>query len=170
MYGDRFDWAYEVDSIWEGMANDLQEPVGPTVPWYVYSSADTQVDPIYDVGSYTAGRFWKPPLYLPVLSAIRSEGQRQTDERGEYIVDSLRLIVAVDAARRAGLTDVVMRPDQHTVDRVVYQSLVFSSVQVRVRGLVKADYAVVGIDMTQVKMEELVNDPQFQQYIPLDFT
>lgn len=165
-----FDWRYELRSMWKGMSRDLQQPVGQTVPWYVFDSSTTIVDPIYDVGSNaaTGGRRWKAPHPIAVMSAVKLEGQEVTNDRGLYITDVLKLVFSVEAARNAGLSDLVFAPDAHNVDRVVYEHKVFEVNQVRSRGILTADYAVIGVDLYQVSAEELVNDPDFQQYIPTD--
>jgi hypothetical protein len=149
------------------MSRDLQQPVGQTVPWYVYDGIDTQVDPVYGVGSYTSGggRKWYPPRYLAVLSAVKLEGGEVTNDRGFYVVDTLHLVFSVRAARNAGLSDLVFNPDQHDVDRVIYEDKVFEVGQLKVRGMLTADYTTVGVDLRQVKSEELVNDPNFSIYL-----
>lgn len=164
----RFDWRFELNNISEGMRDDLQHEVGQTVPWYVFDPEATEVDPIYDTGSTGVGRRWKTAIGLPVLGAIKLEGGQQPNDRGLYTVSTLRLIVSVAEARRVGLDDVVFNPEGHVVDRVVYENKVFGFGEVRSRGILTAEYAVIGVDCHQVKAEELVNDPQFRQYMPLD--
>lgn len=164
----RLDWRYELEGIGRGIRKDLQEQVGQTVLWYVFDAQDSVVDDIYDVGAIPSGRVWFPPVYLPVASAIKFEAEEVANDRGFYTVDTLRLVFSVDAAARAGLGGLVLRPDEHDIDRVVYENKVFAVDQIRVRGILTAGYAVVGIDAKQVKSEELVNDPQFQAFIPRD--
>lgn len=168
--GFHFDYRDELDNIWRGIDRDMQQQVGQTVLWYVYDSTNSVIDPIYDVGSYTApgGRKWQAPRLLPVANAIKLEGQEVTNDRGFYVTDTLQLVFSVKAAREAGLTDIIYRPDAHDIDRVVYENKVFEVDQLRVRGVLTADYAVVGVNLLQVKPEELVNDPDFSAYIAKD--
>lgn len=165
----RFDWRYELANIRDGMDLDLQQQVGQTVPWYVFDPESSEVDPVYDVGSSSGiGRRWKDPQYLRVLSAVKVEGRNTVNDRGLYTVSTLRLAISVHHAREAGLESVVFTPEQHEVDRVVYEGKVFGVREVRSRGVLTADYAVVGVDCQQIKAEELVNDPQFAAFMPLD--
>lgn len=165
----RIDWRSELDNIYEGMAQDLQDPVGQTVDWYLYDSTSTTVDEIYDVGAIPAGRKWKAPKFLPVLGAIKLEGEEVQNDRGFYVLDTLQVIFSSDAAQKSGLGDIIYRPDQHNVDRLVYENKVFGIDNVRVRGVLKAGYAVCAAQCRQIKREELVNDgPQFQPFIALD--
>lgn len=160
----RFDWRYELRNIYDGVREGLYEPVGQILPWYVYDPTLTAVDPIYDVGGVPAGRRWLDPVNLTVASAVKVEGGAPANDNGLYVVSTLKLVFTVDAARHAGIADIVFNPEGHNVDRVIYESKVFEPTQVRTRGMLKAGYAVIGVDLAQVKSEELVNDPQFQQY------
>lgn len=164
----RFDWRYELGNIREGMERDLQKEAGQTIPWYVFDPVATEVDPIYDTGSAAAGRRWKPAAQVPVLSAIKVEGGENPNNRGLYTVDTLRLVLSVEQARTHGLGALVFDPEKHVVDRVVYEQKVFDVSEVRTRAILTADYAVIGVTCTQVKAEELVNDPQFVAFMPLD--
>lgn len=47
----RFNTEYEISDIHDAITKDLTNPVGSSVQWYVWNGTDTNVDPIYDVGS-----------------------------------------------------------------------------------------------------------------------
>jgi hypothetical protein len=85
------------------------------------------------------------------------------NERGFYVTDTLRLVIAVDDLNRL-LPSMVTSPTTHIKDRLVFHSQVFVPTRVLPRGLYKERYSVVTIDCNQVNAEELVNDPQFQSY------
>ena len=161
----RFDWRFEVESIERGMRKDLQDQVGQTVNWFQFDSDNSVIDPIYDVGGTPLGRKYLPPIFLPVLNAIKLEGEEVQNDRGFYVVDTFRIIFAADAAIKAGLGDIIFKPDQHNIDRLIYENKVFGVDQIRVRGILTAEYVVCGVDCKQIKDEELVNDPQFQSFI-----
>ena len=161
----RFDWRFELRNIYAGQDLDLQQQVGQTVPWYLYDTADTATDPIYDVGATPQGRRWYPPLLLPALSVVKLEGQQVRNDEGFYVTDILRVVFSPETARLVGLGDLILHPDIHDKDRIVYENKVFSINQVRIKGVVTAGYAIGVADAVQVKSEELVNDPQFQTYI-----
>lgn len=49
-------------------------------------------------------------------------------------------------------------------DRIVYDSKVFRVAAIEVLGQIQRRDIVVGIDATQIKPDQLVNDPQFKPY------
>ena len=155
----------------EGMVDELRDTVGTEVDWWVWDAAalaadyNTWVDPIYDVSNQTPGqgRRWKDPIKLPVIMAQQLRGTNIMNERGYYVVDTLRLVVSVADVNRllpALLTD----PNQQIKDRVVFQDEVFVPTRVLPRGRYANFYSVVTIDLNQLNPEQLVNDPQFQSY------
>lgn len=164
-----FDYRAELDNISRGIDRDMQQPVGQTIPWYVYDSVNTVVDAIYDVGATPSGRVWAAPCFLQAASAIKYEGTEVANDRGFYVLDTIQIVFTADAARLSNLGDLLIRPDEHNLDRVVYENKVFAINQVRVRGVLTAGYAICAAEGTQVKFEELVNDAGvWQQFIPLD--
>ena len=167
----RFKIDFENKSMEEGMVDELRDPVGSEVDWWVWDAAalaadyNTWVDPIYDVSNETPGqgRRWKDPIKLPVILAQQLRGTNVMNERGYYVVDTLRLVVSVADVNRllpALLTD----PNQQIKDRVVFQDEVFVPTRVLPRGRYANFYSVVTIDLNQLNPEELVNDPQFQSH------
>ncbi|NBP04275.1 MAG: hypothetical protein EBU90_30130, partial [Proteobacteria bacterium] len=123
------------------------------------------VDPIYDVSSQVTGygRRWLNPVKLPVIMAQQLRGTNIMNERGFYVVDTLRLVVSVADLNRL-LPNIVSNPNFHIKDRVVFQGEVFVPTRVLPRGRYANFYSVVTIDCNLVNGEELVNDPQFQEY------
>ena len=167
----RFKIDFENKSMEEGMVDELRDPVGSEVVWWVWDAAalaanyNTWVDPIYDVSNQTPGqgRRWKDPIKLPVIMAQLLRSTNIMNERGYYVVDTLRLVVSVADVNRllpALLTD----PNQQIKDRVVFQDEVFVPTRVLPRGRYANFYSVVTIDLNQLNPEELVNDPQFQSH------
>ena len=167
----RFKIDFENKSMEEGMVDELRDPVGSEVDWWVWDAAalaadyNTWVDPIYDVSNQTPGqgRRWKDPIKLPVIMAQLLRSTNIMNERGYYVVDTLRLVVSVADVNRllpALLTD----PNQQIKDRVVFQDEVFVPTRVLPRGRYANFYSVVTIDLNQLNPEELVNDPQFQSH------
>jgi hypothetical protein len=165
----RFKIDFETLSMDEGIVDELRDPVGTTVKWWTWdptalaANYGTWVDPIYDVSSQEGnqGRRWNDPFDLPVIMAQQIRSTNVMNERGFYVTDTLRLVVAVDDLNRL-IPDIVDNPTDHIKDRVVFQRKVFVPTRVLPRGRYKERYAVVTIDCNQVNAEELVNDPQFQ--------
>jgi len=167
----RFKIDYESKSMDEGIVDELRDPVGTTVSWWVWDQAYLDanpalvVDDIYDVSSSTPGegRRWNTPFELPVIMAQQMRSTNIMNERGFYVTDTLRLVVSV-ADINLLLPALVTDPTTHIKDRVSFQEKVFVPTRVMPRGRYKERYSVVTIDCNQVNSEELVNDPQFQTY------
>lgn len=161
----RFDSQYEYASIERGMQADLQKPVGQTLLWYVFDSSGSMWDPVYDVASSEtgAGRVWKNPVKVRVLSTQRSEGAAQI-ENGLYTVDSLHIVCSIDEATRS-LLDMVDDWHAHLDDRIVFNKTLFSPTSIQERGLLgQNSYTVIGVDAKQVTREEAVNDVTFADF------
>ena len=167
----RFKIDYENKSMEEGVVDELRDPVGTEVDWWVWDpnalaeDYETWVDPIYDVSNQTdgQGRRWNDPFKLPVIMAQQLRGTNIMNERGFYVVDTLRLVVSVADVNRL-LPGMMTDPNSHIKDRAVFQNEVFIPTRVLPRGRYANYYSVVTIDMNLVNPEELVNDPQFQTY------
>ena len=167
----RFKIDFENKSMEEGMVDELRDPVGTEVDWWVWdqeyldANPTTVIDDIYDVSNqtYGQGRRWKSPFKLPVIMAQALRGTNVMNERGFYVVDTLRLVVAVADFNRL-LPHLVGDPNPHIKDRTVFQGEVFVPTRVLPRGRYANFYSVVTIDCNLVNSEELVNDPQFQDY------
>lgn len=167
----RFKIDFENKSINEGVVDELRDPVGSIVNWYVWDSAYMVTNPTdvyddtYDVSSQTPGkgRRWQTSFDVPVIMAQQLRGTNIMNERGFYTVDTLRLVIAVADVERL-LPALMKDPNYHIKDRVVFQGEVFVPTRVLPRGRYANNYAVVTLDCNQVNGEELVNDLQFQQY------
>ena len=167
----RFKIDFENKSMEEGMVDELRDPVGTEVDWWTWDPnalADDYsdwVDPIYDVSNQGdgKGRRWNDPFKLPVILAQLLRGTNVMNERGFYVVDTLRLVVAVADFDRL-LPNLVSDPNPHIKDRAIFQEQVFVPTRVIPRGRYANFYSVVTIDMNRVNPEELVNYPQFLDY------
>ena len=165
----RFKIDFETASMDEGIVDELRDPVGTAVDWWLWDDAalaedyETWVDPIYDVSNQVEGqgRRWVEPFKMPVIMAQQIRGTNVMNERGFYTTDTLRLVIAVDDINRL-LPAMIDNPNTHIKDRIVFHGGVFVPTRVLPRGLYKERYSVVTIDCNQVNAEELVNDPQFQ--------
>jgi hypothetical protein len=167
----RFKIDFENRSMEEGMVDELRDPVGSEVDWWTWDpnalAADYNnfVDPIYDVSNQEdgKGRRWNDPFKLPVIMAQNLRGTNTMNERGFYVVDTLRLVISVSDVNRL-LPAMLADPNSHIKDRAVFQGEVFVPTRVLPRGRYANFYSVVTIDMNLVNSEELVNDPQFQDF------
>lgn len=167
----RFNLDYETKSVYEGVAEDMVGTVGQEIDWFRWQEyyldenyADI-VDEIYDVASSVAGkgRRWMLPFKMPVALAQLIRSTNVMNERGFYVTDTLRIILNVGDVKRL-IPELLENPSGHIKDRIIYKNQVFIPSRVLPRGIFGNNYAVVTIDCNQVNPEELVNDPQFQQY------
>lgn len=166
----RFNIDYEAASMYDGITDDLSNPVGQTVDWWVWSDAtlanlyNLEVDPIYDVSNSTPGkgRQWALPFQLPVVSAQMTRAASAVNERGFYTSDTLRLVINSGVAH-ASFPDLLLHPTAHIKDRVVYLSEVFTPIRVTPHGAFGKRWATIAVDFDQVNSEQLNNDPQFLQ-------
>ena len=174
----RFKVEFEHKSIDEGIVDELRDPVGTTVAWWTWdpdalaADYDNWVDPIYDVSNQEdgKGRRWNTPFDMPVVMAQQLRGTNVMNERGYYVTDTLRLIMAVTDVQRL-IPGMLTDPNAHIKDRIVFQDGVFVPTRVLPRGRYKNNYAVITVDCNMVNAEELVNDPQFNaDYSPLTIT
>lgn len=167
----RFNMDYESKSMYEGIAEDLGGTVGVDVDWFRWQEYFLEenyndiVDPIYDVSSSTPGkgRRWMLPFKMPVVMAQFIRGTNVMNERGYYVADTLRIVMNVGDVQRM-LPGLLTDSNTHIKDRIVYRGEVFVPTRVLPRGSFGWRWAVVTVDCNQVNPEELVNDPQFQNF------
>ena len=157
----RFTTTYEVQSIGGGITQDLQNPVGQSVLWWVFNPDDTQVDPTYDVGAYWShGRVWFTPFEIPVVLATIEQGPGGHNERGLYTVDMLRLVINTPEILPY-IPSIVWEPDRHLNDRVEYRGGLFQPTLVYPKGHVSHSMVVIQVELEQIKDDQVVNDTQF---------
>jgi hypothetical protein len=171
--GGRFDAEFETNDILSAIASDLTNPVGTVAQWYVWkphSNSDastTQIDSVYDVGSYTVdgsgGRKWRDGVEVPVIRAVIKQGTAELNERGLYAPDVLHLTLDRDELMRH-IPDVLDDPDPLDRDRVVWKGQVYRPYLSQEQGIIAERFTIISFDCQQVMPEEMVNDPQFQQY------
>ena len=167
----RFSIDYEAKSMYEGISEDLANPVGQEVDWfrwsdtYVDNNYSTVVDDIYDTSSSvpTQGRRWMLPFKMPVVMAQFVRGTNVMNERGFYVSDTLRIVINVGDVQSL-LPTLLSDSNNHIKDRVIYRGEVFVPTRVLPRGAFAYNWSVVTIDCNQLNPEELVNDPQFLKY------
>jgi hypothetical protein len=168
----RFGVDYEAKSMYEGMAEEIGGTVGVSVEWfrwqeyYLEENYDNIVDSVYDVSSSTPGqgRRWMLPFKMPTLMAQLIRSTNIMNERGFYITDTLRLVISGGDAVRMLPSLVGVEPNQHIRDRILYKGQIFTPTRIVPRGHFGYRWAVITVDCNEVNPEELVNDPQFQQY------
>lgn len=172
----RFSIQHERGSIISGTTREVVRTVGYQVEWWLYDQDLTQVDALYDVGSSIGGgRRYHGPHLIPVVNAALFQGVTVQSERGFYNTDVLRITInmdIIDGSSLSGGESLVIpelkylptNPDAYLRDRIVFRNQVFAVKQIFPKGIITDDYTLFTIDCNQVNPEELINDPQFQDY------
>lgn len=173
----RFNINHERGSIISGTTKEIVRTVGYDLEWWLYRPDLSFVDPIYDVGSSGAngGRHWHGPHHIMVINATLTQGVTMQSERGFYNTDVLSITINMDVIDGSSLSGgeslpipelkyLPSNPDAYLRDRIVFKNQVFTPKRVLPKGIITNDYTLFDIDCYQVNPEELVNDPQFQQY------
>ena len=165
--GGRFTSDFERGSISTGITNDLTNPVGTHAEWWLYDSANTAVDPIYDVGdSYyngSGGKMWTGPYQIQIIRSIIKQGDTKISQQGFYNADYLHLTInALDIEKIAPGT--MANPDSRDRDRIVWKGEVFRPYKSQQEGIISEDFILLTVDLVQVQPEEMQNDVQFSQY------
>lgn len=164
--GGRFDADFETNAIQDGAIADLQNPAGTTADWYIFDPVNSVEDPVYDVGAAIGGRRWLGPFALPITRAVIQQGEIDMSERGFYAGNLLHLTLDYEQVN-AIMPNVVGNPHLEGRGRIIWLGQVWRPHLVQQRGIVKDRYSFLVVDCIQVKAEEMVNDPQFQQYANL---
>lgn len=156
----RFGTDFETNEIHSGLRGWQAATIGDEVDWYVFQSALSGVNDIYDEGD-GVGKVYDGPHKIPVLHATHLEGGQDPGTDGFYFNDDLHITASFDQLSRSGLRNMDQSHQSYLKDRIVYDGKVFAIQKIEVLGQIQQRDIIVGIDATQVKPDELVNDPQF---------
>lgn len=158
----RFSADQETDRMFKGMRG-WRDVSGDWLDYYRFDAAATQIDPIYDeaVGQ---GRVYKPPVRIPCLHVTHIEGENENSDTGFYYNDTLSATIAFDQFVGVGMDYADIRTGNYLKDRLYYDQKVFRVIQLAIRGQIQQRDIIVGLDATQVKPDELVDDVLFSQF------
>jgi hypothetical protein len=142
----------------------LQRKTGTEALWFEFESTTSGSHPIYDEGSLEGSRDWSDtPFWMPVIDAIREEGEQRFTQQGQYSTDRIHLVISYAQMTRSPITD-PEDTERHLLDRFVYEGVVFSPTSWLKRGQIRGLDIVYGVDAAEVDPDELVYDPDFQQW------
>ena len=159
----RFDTDFETNEINQSLRGHQRSQVGDSVDYYRFEREFSEMHNVYDEG-HGAGRVFRPPVSLPVLHATHDEGVRDDEDTGFYWNDNIYITASYEQVRRTGLTFMDIQHQGYLKDRLEYDGLIFKVTAVRVVGQINRRDTVVSIEGTQVRDDELVNDPQFKAW------
>jgi len=165
---------FEQESVDKNLALRQQE-IGFNLPWWFYDEKNSTIDETYDEGEdnedsgQTTGLRWTGPILIPVLSATRTQGQRENRDGGIYVVDQVVMYLPYQQAVSAGYLPAPDRAPQgtHLRDRFLFDDFIWSPVSVVVRNLVGGNSrrrAIIALAAEQVKADELINQVDFAHW------
>jgi hypothetical protein len=161
----RFDTEYEIAQI-EGAVRGFQgSQVEDSVEYFRFDKADSSTHDIYDEG-FGVGLVFHPSVDLPVLHATHTEGGQGQGENdsGFYYGDTIYVTTSYDIFTRTGMTQADVHHERYLKDRILYDGLIFRVQSINITGQINEQDTMVSIEGTQVKPDEMANDPQFAEY------
>jgi hypothetical protein len=161
--GGRFSVDFETSEIYRGL-RDWQRWTGDQIYYYRFAYDQSNRDPVYGEATGPLGRVYFGPNNIPALHVVHIEGDNDNTEQGFYYNDRAHVTLSFDQIKRLGLDKVDLNTQNYLKDRFVYDTKVFRVTSVQVLGQIQQKDIIVGIDATQVKPDEMVNDVQFAQY------
>jgi hypothetical protein len=163
----RFSINYETNEVEDALRGRVDE-VGDYFSYYRFDLVDSQIDPVYDEAVGT-GKQYKGPFRWPAWHVTHLNGPNENTTEGFYYNDTLHITGAVAQLEKLGLSQLDVDTGAYLKDRVVYPpnkagSKVYRVTNIQVLGQVQERHTIIGIDCTQVKPDELVNDPEFARW------
>jgi hypothetical protein len=164
------DW--ETGKIFHGLEG-WRTVYGDTLRYYKFDEANSETDPVYDEASVTGGRTYFPPITVPCLHVVAIQGENEYGEYGLYYNDSIDATISFAAFTGAGLRMADVEAGTYMNDRVLYNHKIFRITQLLSRGKIQERSVIIALHGSQMKPDELIDDPQFAQWSqagPNDFT
>lgn len=142
-----------------------QRQIGDSISWWRFDYASSQTDDIYDEGS-GVGRVFYGPWSIPTIHCEHIEGDdTEPRDEGLYQVDQLNVIASFDQLQKTGLSYMDLQTGNFQRDRLAYDNKLFEIEECLVLGQIVRRDIIVSITAIQIKSDELVDDPQFAQYL-----
>jgi hypothetical protein len=158
----RFSIDHETDQMHHALRG-WQSSAGDEIAYYRFNRQESGMHPVYDEPSGT-GRVYDGPIEVPVLHVTHDEGGTSDTGGGFYFNDNLYITASFEQISRTGLTFMDLEHNEYLRDRIIYNDKVFRVMDIHVVGQVQQRDVTVSLEATQVKPDELVNDPQFKRW------
>jgi hypothetical protein len=133
---------------------------GDWIAYYRFNRAATQYHPVYDE-AINGGLQFFPAVRVQCLHVIHIDGPKESTDKGFYYNDSLMATIAFDLFIQAGMTLADIETGNYENDRVLYDRKLFAVTQLSTEGQIQQRDIIVGLEATQLKPDELVNDTMF---------
>jgi hypothetical protein len=155
----RFNSDFETNRIFTAMEG-WRRSYGDVLRYYRYNPTASQKDPVYDEAIGT-GRVYFAPIAVPCQHVIHVQGENEYGEYGMYYNDQLTAFISFTAFTGAGLTYSDIETGNYLDDRVLYDRKIFRVTQLVTRGQIQQRDIIVSLTASQMKPDELVDDPEF---------
>lgn len=159
----RFDTDYEVNEYVHGIRGYQASQIGDYVEYFRFFPETSEMDDVFDEG-FGQGKSFHPANHLPAIHVTNSEGPNDVGTTGFYFNDTLYVTTSWEIFNRLGYTFADLEHDRYMKDRVGYNNRLYRVTSIQVTGQVERRDIMLSIEATQIKPDELSNDPQFVQY------
>jgi hypothetical protein len=162
----RFNVNSETTFIHRGLRG-WQRGWGDSITYWRYEDdlSAENMHPVYDEAT-GAGKVFYGAWQIPVLHVNHNEAtDTEPRDAGLYVTDSLEVVCEFDQLMRIGLSEVDLKHGVFQRDRITYDNLVFGVRHVDIQGQMRRRDVIVTISATQLMNDEIVNDPQFKDYL-----
>lgn len=148
------------DKIFTAMRG-YAENNGDWIAYYRLNKLATTYGSVYDEAT-GQGLVYQPAVRVQCLHVIHIDGPKQDGGgKGFYYNDALNATIAFDLFLQAGMTLADIQTGNYENDRVLYDRKLFEVTQLSVEGQIQQRDIIVGLEATQLKPDELVNDTMF---------
>ena len=158
----RFNTDFETNEIHRSLKG-WQTEFGDQALYYRYWGAESEVHDIWDEAA-GVGRMWHPADLIELLHVTHVEGGNEDRQYGQYYNDNLYATASWEQLARLGMTEMDLQHQSYLRDRIVYDYRVFKITRLQVMGQIQRRDTIVSIEGTQVKPDEMLNDPQFEAF------
>lgn len=152
------DWA--TDRIFHAMEG-WRATSGDFLWYWRYSEGTSQMDPVYDEAT-GVGRQYTGPINVPCQHVTHVPGANEYGEYGMYYNDSIDAVISFDTFTSVGMTMADIENGNYLDDRVLYKRKIYRVVTLAARGQIQQRSIIVSLSGSEMKPDELVDDPQFQ--------
>jgi hypothetical protein len=142
-----------------------QNRTGDSITYFRFQFAESDIHEVYDEAT-GAGRVYYGRWQVPALHVTHVEsGNEEPRDSGLYVTDTLRAVLEYDQLTKFGLTEMDIKHGSFQRDRIAYDNALYGVQQVSILGQIRRRDVVVVIEAQQLRNDELVNDPMFQDYL-----
>lgn len=159
----RFSTPFEIHQVEMGIRGFQASEISDSIDYWRFNFAQSTMDDTFDEG-VNGGLVFHPVVNIPCLHVTHNEGGNPRDDKGFYYNDDLYVTTSYDLFYRSGLTEADIQHQKFLKDRILYDGLVFRVTQINILGQVGRRDTIVSMEATQVKPDEMSNDPQFAKY------